>query len=89
MYRATIGGERHVFPDLVTLLAKASSLRSGDVLAGIAAQSGEERVAAQCALADLPLALFSRSRPFRSRPTRSPGGSSTPTMPPPWRWSRI
>jgi ethanolamine ammonia-lyase large subunit len=51
MYRATIGSERYVFPDLKTLLAKASPLRSGDVLAGIAAQSGEERVAAQYALA--------------------------------------
>jgi ethanolamine ammonia-lyase large subunit len=58
MHSATIGSERHVFPDLVTLLAKASPLRSGDVLAGIAAQSGEERVAAQYALADLPLATF-------------------------------
>ena len=58
MHSATIGNERYVFADLVTLLAKASPLRSGDVLAGIAAQSGEERVAAQYALADLPLAAF-------------------------------
>jgi ethanolamine ammonia-lyase large subunit len=58
MYRATLGGERYVFPDLATLLAKASPLRSGDVLAGIGAQTGEERVAAQYALADLPLATF-------------------------------
>ena len=58
MYCATLGSQRYVFPDLVTLLAKASPLRSGDVLAGIAAQSGEERVAAQNALADLPLATF-------------------------------
>ncbi|HEY6254790.1 MAG TPA: ethanolamine ammonia-lyase subunit EutB [Xanthobacteraceae bacterium] len=58
MYAATIGSERYVFPDLVTLLARASPLRSGDVLAGIAARSGEERVAAQYALADLPLATF-------------------------------
>jgi ethanolamine ammonia-lyase large subunit len=58
MFSATIGSERYVFPDLVTVLAKASPLRSGDVLAGIAAQSGEERVAAQYALADLPLATF-------------------------------
>jgi ethanolamine ammonia-lyase large subunit len=58
MYCATIGSERYVFSDLVTLLAKASPLRSGDVLAGIAAQSGEERVAAQYALADLPLSTF-------------------------------
>jgi ethanolamine ammonia-lyase large subunit len=58
MYSATIGSERYIFPDLVALLAKASPLRSGDVLAGIAAQSGAERVAAQYALADLPLATF-------------------------------
>src|ERR1700681_2793311 len=58
MYSATIGSERYAFSDLVTLLAKASPLRSGDVLAGIAAQTGEERVAAQYALADLPLATF-------------------------------
>ncbi|MBV9237702.1 MAG: ethanolamine ammonia-lyase subunit EutB [Xanthobacteraceae bacterium] len=55
MYNATVAGNRHTFPDIVALLAKASPLRSGDVLAGIAAESDEERVAAQCALADLPL----------------------------------
>jgi len=56
MYSATIGASRYVFPDLKTLLAKASPLRSGDQLAGVAAATGEERVAAQYALADLPLA---------------------------------
>jgi ethanolamine ammonia-lyase large subunit len=55
MHRATIASTNYVFPDLVTLLAKASPARSGDVLAGIAAASSEERVAAQFALADLPL----------------------------------
>ena len=58
MYRATIGNRRYAFADLKTLMAKASPLRSGDELAGIAAESGEERVAAQFALADLPLATF-------------------------------
>jgi len=58
MYSATIGTRRYVFPDLKSLLAKASPLRSGDRLAGIAAESGEERVAAQFALADLPLIAF-------------------------------
>ncbi len=58
MYSATIGARRYVFADLKTLLAKASPLRSGDQLAGIAAAIGEERVAAQYALADLPLAAF-------------------------------
>jgi ethanolamine ammonia-lyase large subunit len=58
MYSATIGHRRYVFADLATLLAKASPLRSGDLLAGIAAESGEERVAAQYMLADLPLRSF-------------------------------
>ena len=55
MYAATVGAVRYTFPDLRTLLARASPARSGDALAGIAAASAEERVAAQMALADLPL----------------------------------
>jgi ethanolamine ammonia-lyase large subunit len=58
MYSATIGHRRYTFPDLKTLLAKATPQRSGDRLAGLAAQTGEERVAAQFALADLPLTRF-------------------------------
>jgi ethanolamine ammonia-lyase large subunit len=58
MYAATIGARRYLFPDLKALLARASPLRSGDQLAGIAAESGEERLAAQFALADLPIAAF-------------------------------
>jgi ethanolamine ammonia-lyase large subunit len=58
MYSATIGARRHAFDDLKALLAKATPLRSGDQLAGLAAESGEERVAAQFALADLPLTTF-------------------------------
>jgi ethanolamine ammonia-lyase large subunit len=60
MYSATIGARRYTFGDLKMLLAKASPLRSGDQLAGLAADTGEERVAAQYALADLPLATFLR-----------------------------
>src|SRR5438105_2252402 len=58
MYSATIGARRYTFRDLANLLAKASPLRSGDQLAGLAAETGEERVAAQFALADLPLTTF-------------------------------
>jgi len=58
MYSATIGLRRYAFPDLKTLLARATPLRSGDQLAGLAAETGEERVAAQFALADLPLTRF-------------------------------
>lgn len=60
MYGATIGGTRHTFPDLRSLLARASPLRSGDQLAGVAAETAEERVAAQMALADVPLTAFLR-----------------------------
>ena len=56
MVAMAFGGARYAFPELKTLLAKASPLRSGDVLAGVAAESAEERIAAQMALADLPLA---------------------------------
>lgn len=54
----TLGGTRHVFEDLKTLLARATPFRSGDALAGAAAGSAAERVAAQYALADLPLRHF-------------------------------
>ncbi len=46
------------FPDLKTLLAKAAPPRSGDQLAGLAAASAEERVAAQMELAQVPLKRF-------------------------------
>src|SRR5580692_11092285 len=54
----TIGSRCYAFASLRELLAKATPLRSGDQLAGIAADSAEERVAAQFALADLPLSHF-------------------------------
>jgi ethanolamine ammonia-lyase large subunit len=54
-YTSRIGVRSYVFPDLAGLLAKASPLRSGDQLAGLAAASREERVAAKLALAELPL----------------------------------
>ena len=57
-YRHVIRQHAYVFPDLKTLLARASPLRSGDVLAGVAATTYEERVAAQLALADVPLRDF-------------------------------
>jgi len=52
----TVGGTRYGFADLKDLLAKATPHRSGDVLAGIAAATAEQRMAARMALADLPLA---------------------------------
>jgi ethanolamine ammonia-lyase large subunit len=58
VYKFTIRDKVYRFNDLKTLLAKASPYRSGDVLAGICAESYEERVAAQVALADVPLKTF-------------------------------
>jgi ethanolamine ammonia-lyase large subunit len=57
-YSTMLGGTRWTFADLKTLLGKASPARSGDALAGVAAESAIERVAAQTALADLPLKTF-------------------------------
>jgi ethanolamine ammonia-lyase large subunit len=54
-FSATIANRRYLFDSLRELLAKATPPRSGDALAGVAAQSAEERVAAQFALADQPL----------------------------------
>ncbi|HEX7759515.1 MAG TPA: ethanolamine ammonia-lyase subunit EutB [Caulobacteraceae bacterium] len=53
-----MAAQRWTFPDLKTLMAKASPLRSGDALAGLAAGSLEESVAARMALADTPLKRF-------------------------------
>ena len=57
-YQTTIGGKVYRFDDLKTLLAKASPFRTGDALAGLCAESYEERVAAQITLADVPLKVF-------------------------------
>ncbi len=57
-YRFAIHNRSYRFDDLKTVLAKASPFRSGDALAGLAADSHEERIAAQFVLADLPLRTF-------------------------------
>jgi ethanolamine ammonia-lyase large subunit len=53
-----VGRRRHQFGTLRELMGKASPLRSGDELAGVAAGSAEERAAAQTCLADVPLQQF-------------------------------
>jgi len=58
VYAHTIGVTTFRFPDLKTLMARATPARSGDHLAGVAAASAEERVAAQIALAQVPLRSF-------------------------------
>jgi ethanolamine ammonia-lyase large subunit len=57
-YAHTLANTRYVFDNLPILLARASPYRSGDALAGVAAASAIERVAAQMALADVPLATI-------------------------------
>ena len=58
MYKHTVAHQVFIFDTLAELMAKASPLRSGDQLAGIAAGSYQERIAAQMALAELPLRTF-------------------------------
>ncbi|WP_406354029.1 ethanolamine ammonia-lyase subunit EutB [Streptomyces sp. NBC_00658] len=57
-YTAALGGRSHRFDGLAALLAAASPERSGDRLAGLAAESAQARVAARWALAEVPLAQF-------------------------------
>nr|MBA3479671.1 ethanolamine ammonia-lyase subunit EutB [Lautropia sp.] len=57
-YSHTIGNHSWQFRDLKEVMAKATALRSGDVLAGIAAGSAVERMAARMCLAQLPLKRF-------------------------------
>ncbi len=58
VYHQHLAGTTYTFDGLVELLAKATPRRSGDELAGCAAESDAERAAAQCALAEIPLPVF-------------------------------
>jgi len=58
VFRHAIDSTTYVFDDLRDLLAKATPSRSGDRLAGIAADSAEQMIAARIALADVPLKQF-------------------------------
>jgi ethanolamine ammonia-lyase large subunit len=57
-YSQMLGSRTYRFADLRELMARATPARSGDYLAGVAAGSAEERVAAQMTLAELPLTRF-------------------------------
>ena len=57
-YRIRLGVNQHRFDSLREVMAKASPLRSGDCLAGVAATSEQERIAARQVLADVPLRQF-------------------------------
>jgi ethanolamine ammonia-lyase large subunit len=57
-FRKSLGSRSYVFADLRSLMAKASPLRSGDCLSGVAAATSEERIAAALILAEVPLKRF-------------------------------
>ena len=57
-YRYVLGTHTYIFADLKEVMAKATPARSGDRLAGVAADSAQERVVAQMVLADIPLKTF-------------------------------
>ncbi len=58
IYRQQLSGVTYTFDGLVDVMAKATPLRSGDQLAGCAAESDAQRAAAAWVLADLPLQTF-------------------------------
>ena len=58
IYRHAIDATLYVFDDLRDLLAKATPPRSGDRLAGVAAESAAQMIAARIALSDVPLKQF-------------------------------
>jgi ethanolamine ammonia-lyase large subunit len=57
-YAHAVGAQTYRFADLKALMAMATPERSGDALAGIAAETAEQRMAAKYALAELPLKTF-------------------------------
>ncbi|MFM1910753.1 MAG: ethanolamine ammonia-lyase, large subunit, heavy chain [Pseudomonadota bacterium] len=58
IYRYTIDSHTYQFEDLKAVLAKATPARSGDYLAGVAAETYAERMAARMCLAEIPLKTF-------------------------------
>ncbi len=57
-YHYSVGAQTYQFADLKTVLAKATPARSGDYLAGVAAETYAERMAARVCLAEIPLTTF-------------------------------
>lgn len=57
-YKIKMGNRTYLFKNLADLMAKATPKRSGDMLAGVAADSSQERVLAQMRLAEVPLKTF-------------------------------
>jgi len=55
LLRTKLHGKSYEFPDIRVLMGKANEEKSGDRLAGVAAETAAERVAARLVLAEVPL----------------------------------
>ncbi len=55
LLRTKLHGKTYAFPDIRILMGKANEEKSGDRLAGVAAETTAERVAARFVLAEMPL----------------------------------
>ncbi len=58
MYQHSVGTTTYGFNSLKEVMAKATPARSGDFLAGVAAETYSERMAARMCLAEIPLKHF-------------------------------
>ncbi|MGT2439611.1 ethanolamine ammonia-lyase subunit EutB [Bradyrhizobium betae] len=90
VYRHTIDATTYTFPDMRDLLAKATPPRSGDRLAGVAAGSAEQMIAARMALADVPLGQFLQETviPYEADEVTAPRRSTAMTQKPLRPWPR-
>lgn len=61
LLRTKLHGKSYEFPDIRTLMGKANEEKSGDRLAGVAAETAAERVAARFVLAEVPLWVLRES----------------------------
>lgn len=58
LLRTKLHGKSYEFPDIRLLMGKANEEKSGDHLAGVAAETAAERVAAKLILAEVPLSVL-------------------------------
>src|SRR5919197_2866702 len=61
LLRKKLHGQTYEFPDIRLLMGKANEVKSGDQLAGVAAETAAERVAARFILAEMPLWVLRQS----------------------------
>ena len=71
--KTTLLGKTYLFRDLKDVLAKANEEKTGDQLAGLAAESAQERVAAKVVLSEVTLQDLREIRQYLMRRMKSPG----------------